>query len=274
MSKKLFKDLLALITKPDVIAKCKYSLDFLKIYVADENNLLKLCKMHLGFSCESELINLKNVVDAKLLKEFRYDAQKFVIGVLEKMSGSCPLGYFVVRAAECFSPSSLSNEKMKVEDLQSKTKQLTLKLVSLKVLQYSVGDKALLQFTEFLSKEKVTNNDKFSTFNRKTQRLDDLYLDDIRFHEKYQELSTVMQIVFVLSHGQASVERGFNDNNFILRLNQNDDTVVARRFIKDHLKAHQVQLYTLGIDQKMVRSFKSAWSLEDVQYSLGKHQRE
>ena len=60
-----------------------------------------------------------------------------------------------------------------------------------------------------------------------------------------------MQIVFVLSHVQAPVERGFNDNNLILRLNQNDDTVVARRFIKDHLKAHQVQLYTLGIDQKM-----------------------
>ena len=37
------------------------------------------------------------------------------------------------------------------------------------VLQYSGGDKVLLQFAEFLSKEKVTNNDKFSTFNRKTQ---------------------------------------------------------------------------------------------------------
>ena len=58
--------------------------------------------MHLGFACESELINLKNVVDAKLRKEFRCDAQKFVIGVLEKMSGKCPV--VVVRAAECFSP--------------------------------------------------------------------------------------------------------------------------------------------------------------------------
>ena len=105
--------------------------------------------MYLDFACESELINLKNVVDAKLLKEFRCDAQKFVIGVLEKMSGRCPRGYVAVRAAECFSPSSLSNEKMKGEDLQSKMKQLTVKLVSLKVLQYSVGDKALLQFTDF-----------------------------------------------------------------------------------------------------------------------------
>ena len=54
--------------------------------------------MHLGFACESELINLKNVVDAKLLKEFRCDERKFVIGVLEKMSGRCPLGYVVVMA--------------------------------------------------------------------------------------------------------------------------------------------------------------------------------
>ena len=95
---------------------------------------------------------------------------------------------------------------MKDEDLQSKMKQLTLTLVSLKVLQCSFGDKALLQFTEFLSKEKVTNNDKFSTFNRKTQRLDDLYLDDIRVHEKYPELSTVMRSVFILSHTKAFVE--------------------------------------------------------------------
>ena len=114
--KKLFKDLLALIIKPGVIAKCKHSLDFLKTDVADENNLLKLSKMHMGFACESELITLKNVVDAKLLKEFKCDAQKFIFSVLEKISGRCPLGY-VVRAAECFSPSSLSNEKVKDIDL-------------------------------------------------------------------------------------------------------------------------------------------------------------
>ena len=106
--KKLFKDLLALIIKPDVIAKCKHSLDFLKIDVADEKNLFKLSKMDLGFAYESELINFKNVVDGKLLKEFRCDTQKFFIGVLEKMSGRCPLGYVVVRAAG-FSPLLLSN---------------------------------------------------------------------------------------------------------------------------------------------------------------------
>ena len=68
-----------------------------------------------------------------------------------------------------------------------------------------------------------------------------------------------MQIVFVLSHGQASFDYGFNDNNLVLKLNQNDDTVVARRFIKDHLKADQVQPHTLFIDQKMFHLFKGNW---------------
>ena len=44
----------------------------------------------------------------------------------------------------------------------------------------------------------------------------------------------------------------------VLELNQNDDIVVTKRFIKEHLKAHQVQPHPLAIDQKMVRSFKIA----------------
>ena len=73
-----------------------------------------------------------------------------------------------------------------------------------------------------------------------------------------------MQIVFALSHGQASVERDFKENNLVFKLNGNDDTVVARRFIKDHLKAHQVQPHTLAIDQKMVCSLKSAWRTYNI----------
>ena len=41
-------------------------------------------------------------------------------------------------------------------------------------------------------------------------------------------------------------------------------TVVARRFIKDHLKAHEVQPHTLVIDQKIVRSFRSTWRTNNI----------
>ena len=146
---------------------------------------------------------------------------------------------------------------MKDKDLQSKIKQLTLKLVSLKALilaQYSVGDKDLLQFTAFLSKEKVTNNDKFSTFSRKTQWLDDLYFDDIRFYEKYPKLSAVMQIVL-----------------FIFKLNQNDDNCgweIYQRLFKSTPGSTTDTCYR-SENGLFIQEF-----LEDVQYSLGKHQRE
>ena len=102
-----------------------------------------------------------------------------------------------------------------------------------------------------------------STLDRKTQQLDALYFDDVRVHEKYPELSTIMQIIFVLSHDQASVERGFNDNNWFSSWTKTM-TVVARRFIKDHLKAHEVQPHTLVIDQKIVRSFRSTWRTYNI----------
>ena len=56
----------------------------------------------------------------------------------------------------------------------------------------------------------------------------------------YPDLAMVMKIVFTLSHGQASVEHGFNDNNIVLKQNQKDDTIIARRFIKNYLSANNL----------------------------------
>ena len=73
-----------------------------------------------------------------------------------------------------------------------------------------------------------------------------------------------MQTVFVQSHGQASVERGFNDDNLVLKLNQNDDTVVIRRFIKDPLGSTTNTFY------RSENGLFIQECLEDLQYSLGK----
>ena len=35
-----------------------------------------------------------------------------------------------------------------------------------------------------------------------------------------------------MSHGQASMKRGFNDNNIVLKYNLGENTIIARRFIK------------------------------------------
>ena len=35
-----------------------------------------------------------------------------------------------------------------------------------------------------------------------------------------------------MSHGQASMKRGFSDNSVVLKYNMGENTIIARRFIK------------------------------------------
>ena len=48
--------------------------------------------------------------------------------------------------------------------------------------------------------------DKFLDFKSAEQRLDDLYFKDFKVHENCPAFSSLLKIIFTLSHGQASVE--------------------------------------------------------------------
>ena len=71
-------------------------------------------------------------------------------------------------------------------------------------------------------------------------------------------MSHVLKIVLTLSHGQASVERGFSQNKTILLNNMMTQSIVARRFIKDHLIANNLQPHTVNLSNKLIVSVKSA----------------
>ena len=64
----------------------------------------------------------------------------------------------------------------------------------------------MTQFSKFLANEATTGKKKFFDFKSAEQRLDDLYFKDFKVHENYPAFSTLLKIIFTLSHGQASVE--------------------------------------------------------------------
>ena len=61
-----------------------------------------------------------------------------------------------------------------------------------------------------------------------------------------------MKIVFPLSHGQASIESGFNDN-VVLKQNQKDHTV------KNYMSTNNILSETVSITQPLLKSFRSAY---------------
>ena len=67
-----------------------------------------------------------------------------------------------------------------------------------------------------------------------------------------------MKIVFSLSHGQAGIEVRFKDN-VVLKQNQKDKTVVARRFIKKYVSTNDLLPLTVLVTLPSLNLFRSAW---------------
>ena len=60
-----------------------------------------------------------------------------------------------------------------------------------------------------------------------------------------------------LSHGQASVERGFSANGTLVEQNLNEKSITAS-LVKDHMLPNNLQPYNIEISNKMIISVKSA----------------
>ena len=71
---------------------------------------------------------------------------------------------------------------------------------------------------------------------------------------KFKLLFKVFQFVCVLSHGQASIERGFNINKDILIENLSQESLIGQRIMYDHIKLHN-----FPITMEMILSCKTVY---------------
>ena len=67
-----------------------------------------------------------------------------------------------------------------------------------------------------------------------------------------------------MSHGQASVERGFNSNNIVLKDNMGESNIIARRFIKNYLRVNAVEPYSIQVKSELLKSVKCARQRYDI----------
>ena len=74
----------------------------------------------------------------------------------------------------------------------------------------------------------------FKEFNPITSRLDILLYDTMAINSSYSSLWSCVSKLLLLSHGQATVERGFSFNRQLEVENLRDETYEAQRSL-DHL---------------------------------------
>lgn len=112
-----------------------------------------------------------------------------------------------------------------------------------------VGDAAEEQYQKLGREER----DKLTQFDSKTQRVDEFYFSILSREKKFAELWTVIQIVLVLSHGQAPVERSFSVNRDIMTVNMKRETLCATKLIHDSLKSEDIKPHQFVVSDELLK---------------------
>ncbi|XP_035985123.1 uncharacterized protein LOC118558689 [Fundulus heteroclitus] len=151
--------------------------------------------------------------------------------IVKKMQDKSPLKYTIVRQMACLDPTNMFSDPDLCSERMKGVVQRFLHDHQLSGGVSAAGDVIVQQFGNFLSLE--AKDESFSSFQPMRTRLD-VFLHG-HLHQSYPELWTFCRKLLLLSHGQATVERGFSVNKEVEADNMKEDTVVAQRMICDYV---------------------------------------
>ena len=172
-------------------------------------------------------------VSEKQVLEFRLQCKTFLIELLQKLLTKCPASYSLARNLSALNSREMASN---VDHCISRFKKVVTQLVSVRRIKESDCDAIIQEYTSFLDNIPAFGSEKFSNFNFSTDRLDELFSTYMNTHP-YQKLFKVAQLLLVLSHGQASVERGFSVDKELEVENLANQSLVAQCLVCDHINA-------------------------------------
>ena len=89
----------------------------------------------------------------------------------------------------------------------------------------------------FLDSIPVFGSERFANFQSAEDRVDTLFFECMVGNESYKSLFSVVKLILILSHGQATVERGFSVNKEVEVENLKEHTLVGQRIVCDHVNS-------------------------------------
>lgn len=108
------------------------------------------------------------------------------------------------------------------------------------------------QYREFIQQAKIHNDTEFRSLDPLKVRLDRFIFTFIP--PLAVQLRSIYRLVCTLSHGQATVERGFSDNKFIEQDNLDTDNMIARRRVYSYMKEGGYDAATFPLTEKLLKS--------------------
>lgn len=217
--------------KPDILEKEGSSVEGLVKINIGKDNQVSLEKIKVGYLPRKELLKTK-VSDRQRL-EFRGNVRDFLQAMIKKILEKSPVTYPLVRHLVVLDPRHL----VKKENKEGLVRKMTLILNILnraRRISSDLCEGILSQFNRFLSLVHSSEiRSEFLEFDPENEnhRLDVLLFKVIGQDKKLCDLWSVVKQLLILSHGQATVERGFSVNKEAVADNLSEKAMVAKRQI-------------------------------------------
>ncbi|XP_063076306.1 uncharacterized protein LOC134466336 [Engraulis encrasicolus] len=225
--------------------------------VSEKSSQVPVKAVDIGIGAENAIKELKKQSRATgelSVLQFRKDCMEGLVRIVRKIQEKSPLKYSTVRQMRCLNPARMYSSP----DLcQTQMKGLVKQFLQDKRLDggVSASDVILQQFAQLLSD--VRRDPSFPAFKPMETRLDAFLHQHVS--GRHPELWAFMQKLLVLSHGQATVERGFSINKEVETCNMQEDTLVAHRIVCDFVSSHG-GVSKVPLTQELLSSVSSARS--------------
>ena len=155
--------------------------------------------------------------------------------MMKKMKEKSPATYPLVRMMTSLDPRRISKEDKKKDNVKKFTTCLSIMSESNWIREDEV-DRIVSQCKHFLDAVVEEHHESFKNFKPEEERLDQLLSYHLQGVKEYGELWHVVRQLLLLSHGQATIERGFSVNKEASSDNISQLSLVARRQIINHVR--------------------------------------
>ena len=112
------------------------------------------------------------------------------------------------------------------------------------------------EFDALLKSAHSELKDVFRTFDQKTDRIDSFYAGIMSESASYKDCWEIFKFVFTLSHGQASIEKGFSINKELLVENLQEESIVCQRMVYDHVNCSGKSITEVPMTNALLESCK------------------
>lgn len=230
----LLKSLLNRFIKGELVTEATSPLKILRLKPTDKEQQLDYQKVDVGFVAQHMLKEKSGKLSERQVLQFRMECKDFLAKTASKLLDKTPINYQLVRSMSCLDPRLMASEK---EGCVKKMKRVLEILVEAHRLKADECDEVIYQFGQFL--DECAGNPDFEDFDpsESSLRVDTLLYEHMAGNKQLAKAWGVVELLLLMSHGQATVERGFSVNKEVAVENLSERSFIAQRIIHDHIES-------------------------------------